>query len=163
MQPPPDLRRLAQSLTRRQFIDKHPYPFLVLHARTDAESSNNAFATQVAPQLLSPAQSGEMTVLPIAKGADSPFQSHISVGRARNCDLVIRHRSVSKLHARFRVDEGQVIVSDAGSQNGTFVNGKRLLPNEAVAVSTSAQLVFGSVPARTLDAEAVYELLRHSV
>jgi hypothetical protein len=155
-----DLRRLAQSLTRRQFMDKHQHQFLVLNAGADVEGLNNVFATQAAPHLAPAGSEKEMTLLSIAKSAGNPFQSHVSVGRARNCDLVIRHRSVSKLHARFRVDEATLKLSDAGSQNGTFVNGKRLLPNEVVEIRSSDQLVFGSVAARTLDAEAVYELLR---
>lgn len=142
-------------------MEKYPHRFLVLHVRTDSDSASNAFATQMVP-VSQPGPAHELTVLPISKNADNPFQSHVSIGRARNCDLVIRHRAVSKLHARFRIDQAELALSDAGSQNGTFVNGKRLLPNESVPVKSSDQLVFGTVAARTLDAEAVYELLRQS-
>ena len=140
-------------------MDKHQYRFLVLNL-ADTEGSANAFATQAAGHLLPPGPTQEVTLLKISKSADNPFQSHMSVGRARNCDLVIRHRSVSKLHARFKIEQTALLLSDAGSQNGTFVNAKRLLPNEVVAVSAKDQLMFGSVAARTLEADAVYDLLR---
>ncbi len=38
----------------------------------------------------------------IAKSEDSPYSDRFSVGRARNCDIVLRYASISKLHAHFR-------------------------------------------------------------
>jgi hypothetical protein len=53
----------------------------------------------------------------------------ISLGRARNCDIVLRDPSVSKLHAHFRVkDDGKFDLVDRLSENGTEINGARLLP-----------------------------------
>jgi len=43
-----------------------------------------------------------------------------TIGRAGNCDLVLDHDSVSRLHARVEVTkEGYLAVQDAGSHNGT--------------------------------------------
>ncbi len=37
--------------------------------------------------------------------ASGPFPSRVSIGRARNADIVLRHESVSKFHAWFERDE----------------------------------------------------------
>jgi adenylate cyclase len=45
------------------------------------------------------------------------------IGRAPTCDLVINAPTISRQHARVRVQDGRVFVSDAGSTYGTLVNG----------------------------------------
>ena len=53
----------------------------------------------------------------------------IRVGRALSSDLLLQdeqglHRLASRMHAEFRMDEGQFIIYDLSSRNGTFVNGE---------------------------------------
>src|SRR4051812_26990229 len=62
-------------------------------------------------------------VLPLKKAQAGPFASTILVGRSRTNDVCVAHSSVSKLHARIRVADGKHYLSDAGSSNGTSVNG----------------------------------------
>ena len=50
-----------------------------------------------------------------------------SIGRLPENDLVIEDTSLSRRHALIETVDGSVIVSDCGSQNGTFVNGKRVV------------------------------------
>jgi hypothetical protein len=57
-------------------------------------------------------------------GAGKQFSERISVGRARNNDVVLRHESVSKFHAWIARDESDAYyVADASSRNGTSLNG----------------------------------------
>jgi hypothetical protein len=55
-------------------------------------------------------------------------RSAITVGRSSSCAVCLKHRTISKVHARFRQNEssGGFTISDAGSLNGTFVDGERL-------------------------------------
>jgi hypothetical protein len=48
-----------------------------------------------------------------------------SLGR-RDADLVIRDQKVSRLHGKFTVEDGQFLLWDFGSENGTFVNEDRI-------------------------------------
>jgi pSer/pThr/pTyr-binding forkhead associated (FHA) protein len=50
-----------------------------------------------------------------------------TVGRASSCDIVVRRQTISRLHARFVRDGPRYALRDAGSANGTFVNGRQLL------------------------------------
>jgi hypothetical protein len=47
------------------------------------------------------------------------------VGRGVECVVRLASRRVSRVHARLGVDGGQVWIEDAGSKNGTWVNGRR--------------------------------------
>ncbi|HET6318740.1 MAG TPA: adenylate/guanylate cyclase domain-containing protein, partial [Chloroflexota bacterium] len=53
-------------------------------------------------------------------------QSELRIGRAEQNDLRITDGSVSRFHAFLRRVDGRYLLSDVGSQNGTFVNGTRV-------------------------------------
>jgi len=83
-------------------------------------------------------------VLPLRKRSEAAFLRSVSVGRARNHDIVLRHRSVSKFHGSFDFDEqGRLFVRDANSSNHTFVNGRQV--TERAEVKPGDNVQFGSV------------------
>jgi DNA-binding winged helix-turn-helix (wHTH) protein len=47
------------------------------------------------------------------------------VGRGFECGVRLPSARVSRVHARVRAADGQVLLEDAGSKNGTWVNGER--------------------------------------
>lgn len=49
-----------------------------------------------------------------------------TLGRSALCDVVVPRETVSRLHARIGRDGPRFLLHDAGSANGTFVNGERL-------------------------------------
>jgi pSer/pThr/pTyr-binding forkhead associated (FHA) protein len=56
----------------------------------------------------------------------------LSVGRARDNDIVIENLSVSRNHARIKKQDGKFILTDMNSANGTLVNGVRISKTEVV-------------------------------
>ncbi|HLW46486.1 MAG TPA: DUF3662 and FHA domain-containing protein [bacterium] len=50
----------------------------------------------------------------------------LTIGRRGDQDIVLDDPSVSRTHARIQVAPGQAAVEDAGSTNGTAVNGRRI-------------------------------------
>lgn len=46
-----------------------------------------------------------------------------TLGRAPGCDIVIPRQTISRLHARITRDGLRYVLRDAGSANGTYVNG----------------------------------------
>ena len=51
----------------------------------------------------------------------------VRVGRKPGCDLLLSHPTVSGYHARFDMRGEELWLTELGSTNGTFVNGKRLV------------------------------------
>ena len=63
------------------------------------------------------------------------------VGRQEDCDLCLKHKSVSKLHCVIVRTDGLLLLRDLGSTNGTRVNGQRvrraaLLPNDQLSIAS---------------------------
>jgi hypothetical protein len=116
-----------------------------------------------APEAAMPQPDGSWRLLlPVAKrsGANG-FTGMITLGRATNNDLVIKHRQISKFHAYFRAVSGKWAIHDAASTNGTWVDGRRAPPERGVPLRSGSTLVFGSdaVNATFLTPEALADLV----
>lgn len=55
-----------------------------------------------------------------------------SIGRHDDCLIRIRSSQVSRRHCELHLDMDKLIIRDLGSSNGTFVNGKRVLGQQAL-------------------------------
>jgi pSer/pThr/pTyr-binding forkhead associated (FHA) protein len=115
------------------------------------ENTAWSYRTESRPTPLPPEADGlglrpEMSVWPVRKrpGARS-FQQVILVGRAANNDVIVVHSQVSKLHARLHADGAGHTVEDAGSSNGTFVNGVPVAPGQLAVLKTGDTLSLGAV------------------
>ncbi|MET0592899.1 MAG: FHA domain-containing protein [Polyangiaceae bacterium] len=87
-------------------------------------------------------------VVPIRKriGADAMSVDRISIGRARNKDLVLRHGSVSKFHGWFQLaEEHGLCFMDVGSKNGSRVNGKPVERRALVPVHAGDRVQIGRI------------------
>jgi pSer/pThr/pTyr-binding forkhead associated (FHA) protein len=73
---------------------------------------------------------------------DLPAQGRLTIGRTKDCDLRIDHRSVSRLHAALVAGEN-ILVEDLGSANGTRVSGRRLAPHRPEPLPSGAIVEIG--------------------
>jgi pSer/pThr/pTyr-binding forkhead associated (FHA) protein len=150
---------------RDAFLKTHTSPFLLVRPpeakRKDGGGEWGGFNTETFrmrtsqpvgnwsdEELDAAAKAEDVRVLEIAKSKDSPWRGRISIGRARNNDLVVSSAGVSKLHAHFTTDDdGVTRVTDAGSHNGTRVNETRIEQGVAVILNPHDKLTFGDVQA----------------
>jgi len=56
------------------------------------------------------------------------------------------NRGVSRVHCQLEYQDGKIVVTDLGSTNGTYVNGKRLDPNQPYVMARGDELVVGRLP-----------------
>jgi hypothetical protein len=165
----PALLSLVRRSSREEFVRQFDHPFLVRpRLSVTAYGEDDEFAsTDIrhfdgggdAPD--EEARPGAMRYVPLTRNSNSPYTDRITVGRTSNCDVVLKDRSISKLHALFwpaPVVHGWA-VSDARSANGTWVNDKRLEPLAREALKPGDHIRLGEVETRFIDAGLLYEML----
>jgi pSer/pThr/pTyr-binding forkhead associated (FHA) protein len=106
------------------------------------------------------ADTGRQLVVPLIKRTSNTFKDMIWVGRALSCDVLLPFESVSKIHAFIGRDaEGQFVLSDAGSRNGTWINGVKLDHAARLPIKDHDRLRFGGIEAVYLSPKALFEHL----
>lgn len=72
------------------------------------------------------------------------------VGRNPDCDIQFNDRSVSRLHCKFTVKEGNLFVTDLGSTNSTKVNGTVISPQMPIALKDDDRIKMGNIVLRLI-------------
>jgi len=71
----------------------------------------------------------------------------IRIGNSQSCDLKLDSEYVSSLHAEMTIlDDGQIILEDKNSRNGTTVGKKKLEPGKEVSVQRGDMITFADTP-----------------
>ena len=87
------------------------------------------------------------------EGARYPVEMDgLTIGRDEECSVVLDDSNVSRFHARLVFHNAAIWVQDAGSRNGVFLNGKRVVRHKQL--SPGDELVIGD-HAFTLDLETL--------
>jgi CheY-like chemotaxis protein len=167
---PIDLVAFARKSTRRAFIAGSSFPFLVgsmprMRSRTEHTLGlldDDDLDAPLPPS--GPSRDGAKTeamAWAIRKVTPGPT-SIIKVGRTAGNDLVIEHRTMSKTHALFRVEDAGMTLQDAGSRNGTWTGGQLLAPNGAASrvLSTGDGVRFGDLEFTFTNAAGCWDMLR---
>lgn len=66
-------------------------------------------------------------------------QGHV-IGRSPDADIRISDPYSSEFHARVGIQDGQVVVHDLGSTNGTYINGRRVTSPTSVSRGDTVQI-----------------------
>lgn len=134
-----NLSQVASALLKDDFklndwLDKQGVPpaLLGVSRAGDVAMKQVAYTGAALPTILNMAQvqpTSEATLVPIAHADLPPLQETklsqtriMTIGRQEGVYLRIDHSSVSRRHAEISYANGQYILHDLGSTNGTFVN-----------------------------------------
>jgi hypothetical protein len=145
----------------------HLHPFLVLlqspadepyepHVKTVDGGPDGPAGLKVSKEELAK----EYAVL-LTKSPRNSYEAKITVGRARNNDIVIRSSKISKIHSVFhKTDEGGYQIEDMGSVNGTAVNGKAIKKDQAVALADGDVISFWRYIFEFVELDSLVKILR---
>lgn len=159
-----DLRHLDSDAFVRMF----PNPVLLVHP-VDPQVGDEALTQRCdvkAPPVVSvPRRAGlpedltPVRVLTVRKKASSEGET-IWLGRSRRCDLLIVDRTISKMHALITYDHrGRLVIGDASSTNGTFLDERRLETGQMVPLNDRAHLRLGSLAVTFLLPQTFFKLI----
>ena len=85
-----------------------------------------------------------MSDIPILKGISGQVEGQsflvsedvgLKIGRSPDNNIVLDDDGVSRFHVELRFDTGTLWLQDAGSRNGVFVNGNRIVDHKALKVN----------------------------
>ena len=68
----------------------------------------------------------------------------ITIGRSTECDVVVDNKLVSRHHALIQKIRDAYFLSDDGSTNGTFLNGKRIPDGKYIKLNSGDKITIGS-------------------
>lgn len=160
------LVELSKALSKEDFVARLPDPvLLVLTELEKVEEASGDDDTQVGEEIGGrPAATHDelpdrFEALAVRKKRHGTERDRISLGRERTCDIVVRTPGISKMHACFLSGDPLRVV-DEGSQNGTFLDGKRLEAQRPHEVRPGARLVFGDLTTKLIGPEELYALLK---
>jgi hypothetical protein len=90
---------------------------------------------------------GDPVVALLEKSKDNMFQRRVTMGRTSNNDIVLDDSSVSRFHGWLQRDDPSTkwTITDAGSKNGTFVNGARLPAKKPVILENATRIRVGNL------------------
>jgi hypothetical protein len=155
------LQQDAERASESEFVKKYPGAYFVAAEEGQLGAGFTTAVMDTSPAERKKSEAEIVDVFAIAKAPGNPYSDRISVGRARNCDVVVRDSSVSKLHAHVRpTADGNFEVIDLGSQNGTAINGRIVAANQSERVFFGDSVPFGSIDLLLVDGQALYHLLR---
>lgn len=162
----------VRQLSRDAFATQHAMPFLVVARDKPSAEPEWSFKTQTVSSaraslallndegfMLAPEVSN-YEVIAVVKTQSNPWRDRVSLGRARNNDIVLLDGSVSKLHAHFTLESsGSVTITDAGSRNGTKVNKRRLNNGEPTLLKSGDSVSVGRIEMVFLNAEGFHDFV----
>ena len=143
----------SRNLGAEDFLAKHRDPVLVVLARGEEEEGEYVTYAGVTPEAMSAIAAGRRMppaaeVFPVKKTChEATFPGMITIGRTINCDLVILDPKISKFHAYLvqdPKDRQRCLLADAGSRNGTFLNGTRLKARRLTELTSGDEVRIGS-------------------
>ena len=142
------------------FLLRRPLTLLISDADAESEPAFE-YRTASLPVPGDGLQPWQWWVTSVSKRKGHAFPNRLAIGRADSCDVQLRFRFVSKLHARFHIEDGvPTSLEDAGSANGTFVNGQRISPGQSLKVRSGDRVGFGSLTLELLSPAACQASLR---
>ena len=93
-------------------------------------------------------------MLTLADGEEIEYKmvkDSVSIGRSSQCDLVITHESMSRQHCKIEFKNNEFFITDLGSINGVYIDGKKIPANSSIPFHTYLHLAFGYVTSAQLE------------
>jgi hypothetical protein len=159
-----ELTATAAAATEAEFTQRFHGAYLVTEAIHHDDGAWRSYTTSTVPAVKPGQQRAALAINSVEKREQTnPYRWMITLGRTLSNDIVLPDISISKLHAWIRrgTDEARFTVTDAGSRNGTFVDGVALR-GESSPLSFGSRLRLGRVEMLFVDGCMLYRAIRRA-
>lgn len=161
-------RYLQLALLGRSAFLASAAPAALVRRRTDGvdgdtdsgRGGDDEVETLVAPVLGQRRGPRAIEVYPLIKKPGASFADMITVGRTPNNDVVLRDVTVSRFHAYFRQRGDRWLIADAGSRNGSALDGSALEARRERELAAGAAVRIGDLELRFYTAAELFDVLR---
>lgn len=162
---PPSVAGLSEAA----FLARHPEPVVALTLAEEQEKTAEFMTLSGAPlpptgRVNAEGQrdgAGLVRLVTVCKRGANPFAHMITIGRARNNDICVSTNEVSKFHAYLsKRPDGVWQITDAGSTNGTFYQGRRITARLAHELPNGDSVLLGSTKLTLLYGPKLYAFLK---
>lgn len=122
--------------TYNQFMSYRNGAYISMHDRT-----------------LAPGAGGKLRLRSLQDGSEFPLDAdEILVGRELECQLTLDSGHISRYHAKLSLLDGELVVEDLRSTNGTFINGRRITSPQSLGLGD--ELRFHDIAFRLVSADS---------
>jgi hypothetical protein len=137
------------TLGREGFLNRHGRYYLVVTDPDQLEAMSLwvQTASRHGHEVARKRVTDRAAFLPIMEQGAHTNGNRYEVGREPPCAVVLSHQRVSKVHAFFQDAGGLLTLTDAGSKNGTRLNGNKLAPHSTAPIDLGDTIEFGAVTA----------------
>lgn len=78
-------------------------------------------------------------------------KTSLVIGRSPSCDISLVVDGISRQHCKVDFREGELFLTDLGSTNGVFIDGRRIPPKTPVRYQVFLPLSIGAIPIVTIE------------
>lgn len=150
--------------TRRDFVESHPWPFVVFTSGpAEASAPADVRMLTIDRFVVEGTRPVGNSVMAAQIAAKDPRENVVTIGLAPTCDVVIADSSLSKQHAWFARGADGWQLWDNDSVSGTQVNGKLLTSGSSKTLQSGDVITLGYVELTFLAPEAFYSLVKYLV
>lgn len=153
------LARMHQAGDLTTFSAAHPHCWIVWEPGIWKPPAKGAAETALAIRVPTPPPpTGEALALALSVRPGKPGQ--VTVGRAPTCDIEINDATLSQLHLLFMETTGRWTVRDAGSKNGTWLDGAQLRAGDPRSLADGTRIQAGQVCLTFYEPKGIFSRLR---
>jgi len=154
---------LATHTTAISFAKAEPGPFLLKRPTRKGDatgvSQQMGFATVLANSNVDPFAS-QWLLVTVRKRQGNPYEDRISIGRASNCDLVLRVPFISKIQAHILVEnDGGYAIRAQNSATPTLLNDRPVGTSNSLPLKFGDEISFGPMKFEFIEASRLYKVL----
>lgn len=150
----------AASLSEAEFLERYPYPVLVIQEPSPDVMSRIRRPETVIQEVRTMTFDVDISRTNLGASLDAlclqarprrgVASNRVSMGRSPDADVVLLDESVSRFHAELSwgASKERCVVTNLGAKNGTFVDGVRLSAHVRAELFSGSAVTFGSLAAR---------------